>query len=409
MTLSRRRFLVSSAIAAPWVLRLGAGHAAAASADIKIGGLYDVSGLLQLSGRPKSNVLRLAVDETNAAGGLLGRNVNLMSYDTQSNNQLYSQYAQQLALSDNVSTVFGALSSAAREIVRPIFDRGKIPYFYTMGYEGGVCDRNTFMTGATVSQSLGTLIPYAMKRFGKKVYILGADYIFGQISDRWIRKYVADGGGQIVGSELFPLDASNFSSTIAKIQSAAPDFIVDSFVTPPQYSFYSQWAAVGMKSKIPIASQTFGSVGQHRQLPGEITEGIIACYNYFEEADTQANRSFVKQYQERFGKGDYLGHGSASDYVAWKLWSTAVERAGSLDREAIIQALQSNLEVDTVAGRVRLDPAIHHCVFEMHILEIHDSKFRIVENVRAVSATEMGGQCDLLKSPSTNKQFQPAF
>src|SRR5882724_188131 len=409
MPLSRRQLLATGAIAAPWVFRLGSGRAFAAEPDIKVGALYDVSGLFQLQGRPKSNVLRLAIDETNATGGLLGRKISLVSYDTQSNNQLYSQYAQQLALSDGVATIFGAITSASREIVRPIFDRAKIPYFYTMPYEGGVCDRNTFLTGATVSQSLGTLVPYAMKRFGKKVYILGADYIFGQISERWIRKYIADGGGQIVGSELFPLDASNFSSTIAKIQSEAPDFVIDSFVTPPQYSFYQQWAAAGLKSKMPIVSQTFGSVGQHRQLPPDVTEGIIACYNYFEENKTEANRGFVERYQNQFGKGDYLGHGAASETVAWKLWTTAVTKAGSLDREALIGALQSNLEVDTVIGHVKLDPAIHHCNFDMHIVEMRDGAFSIVETVKGVKPSEMGTQCDLLGSPTTNKQFQPAF
>src|SRR6185437_15756670 len=113
----------------------------------------------------------------------------------------------------------------AREVIRPILDRGKVMYFYTTGYEGGVCDRNTFATGATVGQCLGTLIPSVMKKFGKKVYVLGPDYLFGQVSEKWVRKIVADHGGQVVGAELFPLDAANFSATISNIQSAAPDIV----------------------------------------------------------------------------------------------------------------------------------------------------------------------------------------
>ncbi|MEV8895792.1 transporter substrate-binding protein, partial [Klebsiella pneumoniae] len=88
---------------------------------------------------------------------------------------------QQAALKDKVAVVMGGILSASREAIRPTLKRFNTLYFYNTQYEGGVCDRNIFCTGVAPSQSVEALIPYAMSRWGKKVYILAADYNYGQI------------------------------------------------------------------------------------------------------------------------------------------------------------------------------------------------------------------------------------
>ena len=118
------------------------------------------------------DALTLAVEEANAAGGLLGRQIKLINYDTQSNMQLYTQFAQQAALKDKVAVVHGGITSASREVIRPVLDRFKTLYFYNTQYEGGVCDRNQFDTGVTPAQTVEKLVPYAMKKWGKKVYVI---------------------------------------------------------------------------------------------------------------------------------------------------------------------------------------------------------------------------------------------
>jgi urea transport system substrate-binding protein len=410
MAISRRKFLMNGAAAAgvPLGATLGMPYIASAqSGDFTVVGIMEESGVFQAYGRPKANALRMAVEETNAAGGLLGRKIRLVQYDTQSNNQLVAQYGQQIALKDKATIAFGMVTSAAREILRPIFRKSNTLYFYNMPYEGGLCDRNTFTTGISAAQNVGTLVPYLIKRFGKKIYILGPDYNYGQISEAWIRKFAADNGAQVVGSELFPLDAANFSATISKIQAAAPDVVIDSFVTPPQQSFYSQWAAAGMKSKIGMASQTFGNGGHHLQTPKEVTEGIIICYEYVQEMDNPASKAFVKKFRDRFGPQDYIGGPVLSEYIGWQLWSGAVKQAKSFDRASVMKVLESGMEIDTPCGRVRLDPATHHCVYDMQIAEIHDGGLKPLDMVKQVGAVEMIGQCDLIKSPNTNTLFQP--
>lgn len=275
--INRRTFLgTSAALAGAGVM--GGGLMKAFAADpIKLGSILDTSGPFDAYGKPMDMALRLAVDEINAAGGLLGRQIEIVAYDTQSDMALYTQYGQQLARSDKVDVVHGGILSASREAIRQILRKANVPYFYNVLYEGGVCDRNITIIGVTPSQQVEVLIPAAIKKWGKKIYVLAADYNYGQITARWIEKFAKDAGGEVVQTDFFPLDVSDFGSTIAKIQTAAPDIVVPALVGGAHLSFFRQWAAAGMKSKIPMASTTIGVGNEHKVLTAEEGDGILVA------------------------------------------------------------------------------------------------------------------------------------
>ena len=107
-----------------------------------------------------------------------------------------------------------------------MLDKFKTLYFYNTQYEGGVCDRNQFDTGVTPAQTVEKLVPYAMKKWGKKVYVVAADYNYGQITSQWVKKYVTENGGEVSSIDFFPLDVTNFGPTISKIQVAEAGFRV---------------------------------------------------------------------------------------------------------------------------------------------------------------------------------------
>src|SRR5579859_2068793 len=145
----------------------------ALSADpIKLGVLEDASGNFAIAVIPKIHAIELAVKEINAKGGILGRQIKLVEYDTQSDNTRFQQMARRIIQEDKVDVVFGAFSSASREAIRPIMDRYKQLYWYNNQYEGGVCDANVFVTGAVPEQQFSTLIPWMMEKYGKKVYTI---------------------------------------------------------------------------------------------------------------------------------------------------------------------------------------------------------------------------------------------
>lgn len=181
-----------------------------------MGILEDQTGNFAIAVVPKIHAYEMAVKEINAKGGVLGRKLEIVRYDTQSDNTRFQEFARRLIEKDKVDVIFGAFSSASREAIRPIIDKAGMLYFYNNQYEGGVCDANVFVTGAVPEQQFSTLVPWMMEKYGKKVYTIAADYNFGQISAEWVRNIVKQNGGTMVGEEFIPLDVSQFSQTIKK-------------------------------------------------------------------------------------------------------------------------------------------------------------------------------------------------
>ena len=242
MTIDRRTFLAAGSATMLGSLAMPAIVGRALAADtLEIGSLLDTSGIFDAYGKPMDMALQLAVDQINAGGGLNGQQVEIVSYDTQSDMALYTQYAQKLVRQDKVDVVHGGILSASREAIRQTLHKANILYFYNVLYEGGVCDRNICIDGVTPAQQVEVLMPAAIKKWGKKIYILAADYNYGQITARWMKKYGEDAGGEVIQTDFFPLDVSDFGATIAKIQTAAPDIVVCALVGGPHMSFFRQW------------------------------------------------------------------------------------------------------------------------------------------------------------------------
>lgn len=404
--MDRRSFIKSSAV----TLAAGAAgtlpFAAVAADEILVGSIIDMSGGLDIYGKPMTDCMTLAVEEWNAQGGLLGKKLKLLNYDPQSSMQLYTQFAQQAALKDKVAVVHGGITSASREVMRPVLDRYRTLYFYNTQYEGGVCDRDTFCTGVTPGQTVAKLIPYAMKKWGKKVYVVAADYNYGQITSQWVKKFVQENGGSIASIDFFPLDVTNFGSTISKIEAAKPDMLVSALVGGSHMSFYRQWAAAGLHKKIPLASTTFAGGNEQIVLSPDECDGFLVSYNYFENLDNPTNKAFKDRFHKRFG-ADYpniteLGMGT---YQGFYLWATAAKKAGTLDRMKVIEALESGISIDAPSGKVAVDAATHHCVLNVSIAEVRNHKLNIVQTFQAQPPSDTSAVCNLIKNPRDNQQY----
>jgi branched-chain amino acid transport system substrate-binding protein len=350
----------------------------------------------------------MAIDDINESGGLLGKKLEVKTYDSQSQMQFYNQYGNQMALRDRVAVVQGGLTSSSREVIRPILHRLKTLYIYNTNYEGGVCDRNFFSTGSTPGGYVDLLVGEANKRWGKKVYILAADYNYGQITAKWIQKAAKDGGGAVVGEEFFPLDVNQFGPTISKIQAAKPDFVMNVFVGPAHGSFYGQWAAAGMNKQIPMVSTTFGAAGEVVAVPAEVSNGIMTPGSYYEDLDTPENKAWIAEFRKRNGtKYGYLTDVPIKDWYGWKLWAAAVREAGSVDRDKVVEAMEAGLTIDGPGGPLKVDPKTHHCHMDMYISQAKNARFEIQRKFPSVAPTNTGGQCDLMARPDTNVMYEP--
>ncbi len=411
MKVNRREFLQRATMATAAAAGAGAFASSALAADtIKVAGIHDLSGGLDIYGKPMVDALTLAVEETNAAGGLLGQQVTLINYDPQSSMQLYTQFAQQAALKDKVAVVHGGITSASREVIRPVLDKFKTLYFYNTQYEGGVCDRDQFDTGVTPAQTVEKLVPYAMKNWGKKVYVVAADYNYGQITSQWVKKYVTENGGEVSSIDFFPLDVTNFGPTISKIQAAKPDFVWSALVGGAHISFYRQWAAAGMGASIPMASTTFAVGNEHIVLSPEECNGMLVCYNYFQDLKNPVNQAFVERFHKRFG-ADYpnITELAMGTYQGFSLWAAGVKKANSIDRLKVIEALETGIHIDAPSGLVTIDPPTHHCILDVHIAEVKDKKLNVLEDFAQQKPSDTAAVCNLIANPNDNQQYVIKF
>ena len=384
--------------------------AANAQEPIKLGVLEDQSGDFAAATIGKVHGIELAAEEINAAGGIAGRPLELVIYDTQSDNTRYQEFMRRVLQRDKVDAVFAGFSSASREAYRPIVNQFDALAFYNNQYEGGVCDANMIVTGAVPEQQLSTLLPYMMETYGKKVYTIAADYNFGQISAEWVRNIVKEDGGEMVGEEFIPLGVSQFSQTIQNIQAAKPDFIVTLLVGTAQASYYEQAAAANVN--LPMGSSV--NVGQgyeHKRFKPPSLANMYATVNWIEEVDNPASKAFVEKWHKKFPNEPYINQEAENSYLALQLYKQMVERAGGSTKKDDLRKViaQGDVCYDAPEGKVCLDPKSQHMSHTIYLAKVnHDHSIsfpKVWNDIKPYWLGEAG--CDLTKN-DPSAQYTPS-
>lgn len=382
--------------------------AQSAYAEAKIGAIFDLTGGLNIYGIQQNNALQLAVEDINANGGVLGEPIKVVSYDAQSEQSKYTQYANTAVLRDRIDALFAGLTSSSREAIRPIIRKANIPYFYSSLYEGGACDKQTFVTGPSASQQLSVLIEWAVKQYGTKIFIMAPDYNFGTISAHWVQEYAAKLGAEVVGEDILALTVTDYAPTIQKIQAAKPDFVVALPVGANQTGFLEQFAATGLKDSIGIVSTNYGSGNQQVVVSPKAGAGIVANQGYFMVVDNPANAEFVKLWTEKYGNKEPIISEAVDTWNAVHLWAAAVNKAGTTDAKETIAALESGLTFEAPNGTVMLEPGSHHLRQNIYIVQgDNQHSFKVLETVEDVPPVFENEKCDLVANPDLKEHFVP--
>ncbi len=384
--------------------------ARAAEPPIKLGVLEDQSGDFALATVGKVHGIQLAADEINAAGGIAGRKLELVIYDTQSDNTRYQEFMRRVLQRDKVDVVFAGFSSASREAYRPIVDQLNGFAFYNNQYEGGVCDAHMMVTGAVPEQQFSTLVPWMMEKFGKRVYTIAADYNFGQISAEWVRNIVKENGGTMVGEEFIPLGVSQFSSTIQNIQKAKPDILITLLVGTAQSSYYEQAAAADLH--VPMGSSVnVGQAYEHKRFKPPSLAGMYVTTNWIEEVGDQKSKDFVAKWHAKYPNEPYINQEAENSYLAVYLYKSMVERAGgSTKRDDLRKEVdKGDVCVDAPEGKVCLDPKSQHMSHTIYLAEVgadHSISFpKTWSDIKPYWLGDAG--CDLTKK-NPNAQYTPS-
>src|SRR2546422_8356894 len=184
--------------------------------SIKVGVITDQTGALSFMGIANANVARMVIDDINAKGGLLGRQIDLFLEDSATIDSVAEAKATKLVEHDRVDVIFGGIYSSTRQAIKgPAVVKGKKLYIYPEQYEGQECDPLIFCTGPVPAQQVDPFIPWLMQQTGaKKFYLPSADYIWPRVMNQRVREVVTAHGGSIVGEEYFPRDHTHYRPTI---------------------------------------------------------------------------------------------------------------------------------------------------------------------------------------------------
>jgi urea transport system substrate-binding protein len=349
--ISARRALVCAAAAA---LCLGTFRAVPVSAadTVQVGVLQSLTGTMAISEVTVKNATLLAIDEINAKGGVMGKQIEVVVEDGASDPSMFAQKAQKLIQQDKVATVFGGWTSASRKAMLPVFERFKGLLWYPVQFEGNECSPNIMYSGAQPNQQILPALDWAEGKGFKSIFLLGSDYVFPRTANLVLKKHIAHDGKKMAGEEYVPLGGSDFSAVINKIKVAKPDIIFSTLNGDSNVSFFKQMAAASLPSaKLPVMS--FSIAEQEAKAIGpSLLEGSYAAWNYFQSLPDPVNKKFVAAYQAKY-PGEPVDDPMAHGYLDVYAWAAAVKKAGSFDPDKVRKAAKTLAYMDVGLGQTK--------------------------------------------------------
>jgi ABC-type branched-subunit amino acid transport system substrate-binding protein len=359
---------------------------------IKVGVIAEQTGPLSFMGIADANVARMVIDDINASGGLLGRQIELYVEDGETTDSVAEAKAAKLIEEHGVDVIFGGIYSSTRQAIKSAaVTKGRTLYLYPEQYEGQECDPLIFCTGPVPAQQVEPLIPWLMEKTGaKKFYLPSADYIWPHVLNESARQVVTAHGGEIVGEEYFPLDHADYAATIERILSSGTDVVFNTIVPPGLTPFLQQLFDSGFTKRGGQIICTYFDENFLNLVPAEQVEGLYSCLDYYEEVGDPFSQQLLATYNERFpGSAMFTaGSGCSGHYRALKLWEAAVNEAGTLDQAAVVAALDHARIDEGPGGPAEMVPGQHHVRMNMYIAQAQNGKFKIVKNLGHIDPRE---------------------
>ena len=315
--------------------------------EVTIGILHSITGTMAISETGSVQAEKLAIEQINALGGILGRKIKYIQEDGASDWPTFAEKAKKLLVNDKVASVMGCWTSASRKAVLPVFEQYNGFLYYPTFYEGLEQSPNVIYTGQEATQQIIAGIDWVTKTKGaKSFYLLGSDYIWPRTSNKIARKHIEKLGLKVVGEEYYPLGHTQFNSVINKIRLKKPDVIYAIVVGGSNVAFYKQLKAAGidMTKEKPLLLTISVTEDEIRGIGGENIEGAYACMKYFQSLDNENNIAFVKEFQKMWGDDMVIGDVTQAAYLGPWLWKAAVEKAGSFDIDKV-RAASPGLEL----------------------------------------------------------------
>jgi branched-chain amino acid transport system substrate-binding protein len=385
MNITNRNLLLCIALA-------GASASALAKDPVVIGTAVGLSGANSVVAPSVVQASQLAIDEINAAGGILGRPVTLEVADDASGAAGAQKAYDSLLFQKKVDAIVSMETSAARNAALPIVSRGKKPYIYTSFYEGRSCNKYMYVNAWVPEQQVASVVDYFGKNLGSKSYFLiGSDYAFGRGMLEFTRKYILSKRSKVAGEEYLPMDGSDWTAIISKLKASGADALITSTAGgAPNVTLTKQLRAAGV-------TLPFGNLGVDEgtaKSMGADAQGVYVAGSYYTNIDTPANKKFLAAMQKKFGADLKTPNDlSVPQYEAVWAYKLAAEKAGSLDADKVLAAL-GEVSFEGPRGTIKMDKQ-RHAALSMYMGQVQpDGSIKILEAFKNVSP---GEQCPKLK------------
>ena len=349
---------------------------------IKVGILHSLSGTMAISETTVKEVELLAIKEINAAGGVLGKQIEPIIEDGASDWPTFAEKAEKLIDRDQVKTIFGCWTSASRKAVKDVFESKDHMLWYPVQYEGQECSKNIFYTGAAPNQQIEPAVDWLLENKGKQFFLVGSDYVFPRTANTIIKEQLKAKGGETVGEDYLPLGNSEVTPIITKIKQALPNggVIFNSLNGDSNVAFFKQMQGAGLTAdKYPVMSVSIAEE-EVRQIGKEFLIGHYAAWNYFMTVDSPANKKFVEAFKAEYGQDRVTNDPMEAAYIMVYLWKQAVEQAGTADDLNKVRAAAIGQAFDAPEGPVKMFPN-HHISKTVRIGQVReDGLFNIVSS-----------------------------
>ncbi len=346
---------------------------------IVVGILHSQTGPIAVSERSMIDAEVLALEEINAAGGILGRPVEWIIADGQSDWPTFANEAQRLIQKEKACVLFGCWASASRKSVLPVVEEADHLLVYPTFYEGLESSPQVVYTGASPNQQITPAVQWCHSTLrARRFFLIGSDYIWPHCVNAIISDQLAGLDATKVEEVYVPFGGTDLRPYIEDIKATKPDVILCSVVGDSAIAFFKQLALAGIDaSQIPVVHFAIAE-DELRSVDHTDMVGHYAACNYFQSIDNEQNRRFVSAFKSRYGSDRVTSDVIATAYSSVKLWANAVRETGSTDVHQVRNALRQQ-SLDAPDGIIAVDPETQHTWRPAFIAKIRqDGQFDIV-------------------------------
>jgi urea transport system substrate-binding protein len=305
--------------------------------EIKVGILHSLTGPLSTNETPVVLSTLFAIDQINRNGGLDGRLLKPLVYDGASDPEVFKAGANEL-IDKGVVAIFGCWTSASRKAIVPIIEKRNSILLYPVQYEGLEESPNVIYLGAAPNQQLLPALKWGIDNFGKKIYVVGSDYIYPKASLQIIEDILPSLDAELIGSKLIKLSDFDVGYIVEDIAQKKPDVIINLLNGNVNEKFFTLLKY--QKGLEKCATFSFSVAEDNIQTWNVELDNHYLCWSYFENIASKENLNFLKNFHELIDPNIIVNDPMVAAFTGVNLWANSVKELKTVDSQRVLKFLK---------------------------------------------------------------------